>query len=669
MKPFGAVCYVYIPPEKRAKLDTVRERARLIGYADDDDTEEMAGYKVLLESSMTSLYSNDVKFSDEPITALEAGGEIDESFFGRDGDYEEPEEDADVNENDSEDEEYHTPLQSPIAQRTRSQQIESEYDDTSEEELNDTSDEEYIENMAKLILATRLTKNELPVTEQDARLSKDWLKWEKAINAEYQAMKEKQVWTEEVDELPEGVKAVMSRWVFTTKDQETLELLYKARLVAKGFTEKYGIDYDEVFAPVSKFKSIRTTIAVAAKKGWKVWQDDVKTAFLNADLTIPKWVKLPNGKFAYVKKALYGLKESPREWFNMFNSFMMKCGFTQSQADMCIFFKENIIVGLYVDDILTTGEIKEVQDFREKLKSAFKLNEKGGLASTYLGIKITQSEEKITLDQRKYVEDKLDEYREFIGDHRCCATPLPPDFQSMLLEAENSNETEPTFPYRSMVGSLVYAMMGTRFDISAAVSVVSKYCERPKKIHCDMVRRIYWYLRGNNNRGIIYDKGSVELIGYCDSSYANLENYASLSGYVYKFGGGAISWGSSRQKVIATSTSEAEYVALLPCLQECVWLKLLLKELGYQQGVVSVMEDNEACLALAKNPQNHSRTRHIQVRYHWIRQAIADGVAKLVGIKTKNQLADLFTKGLHGPQTRYLMEELGMKRLPNQGEK
>jgi len=148
-----------------------------------------------------------------------------------------------------------------------------------------------------------------------------------------------------------------------------------------------------------------------------------------------------------------------------------------------------------------------------------------------------------------------------------------------------------------------------------------------------------------------------------------LEDYVSLSGYAFMIGGAIVSWSSSRQKVVATSTSEAEYVALLPCLQECVWLKILLEELGAPQGVVPVHEDNEACIALAKNPQNHSRTRHIQTRYHWSRIAIENGVAELKVTKTKDQLADIFTKGSHGPTLRDVRTKLGMTKLSKQEEK
>ena len=160
----------------------------------------------------------------------------------------------------------------------------------------------------------------------------------------------------------------------------------------------------------------------------------------------------------------------------------------------------------------------------------------------------------------------------------------------------------------------------------------------------------------------------MKLKGYCDASYANLENYASLSGHVFILGDTAIAWSASRQPVIATSTSESEYIALLPCLQECLWIKRLLNELGYKQRTVQIFEDNEACIALAKNPQNHKRTRHIQVRYHWIRDVVRNGEVSLTPIKTDQQLADIFTKGTLGPRLRSIRAKLGLQEVSSQEE-
>jgi hypothetical protein len=704
--PFGSICYVFIPEEKRTKLEPVRERCRLIGFGDDDDSEEVAGYKLLVESDMSIIYSNDAVFKGETITELpddsyvnHLGIDIFETDFSlyepsdteNSGETlvfsEEPHQSGSVDNEvidqprrsrrrearrwnpDELDLENSIQHQMPEVNEAGDQSADESGPEIEEasEENNGISDDDYV--LLIKCFKTFRQDSAIPRTLKDVMDSSNRKEWEAAMAAEESSLIENGVYDKVYEKLPAGERAISSKWVFAKQiDTDGKFTKFKARLVGKGFMEKFGIDYDEVFAPVAKFNSIRMLIAAAAKKNWKLYQDDVKTAFLNASLEAGKWLKLPNGKFVFIVKALYGLKESPREWFKLFRQFMLDTDFTQSAADHCIFIKQDIIVSVYVDDILSAGTDEAITTFRDKLKQRFRLNEKGGLAKLYLGIAIDQTDGKITIDQIAYVKEKLIEFEEFIGQTKCSSAPLDSQFQAVLAEAEESNEYEKNFPYRQMVGSLMYAMMGTRFDIAAAVSIVSKYCSNPKKLHCDLVRKIYWYLRGNLELQLEYSQtGSTILRGWCDSSYANLENYTSLCGYVFTFNGAAISWESHRESVVTTSTSEAEYVALLPCLQDCVFLKLLLSELGFPQDIVEVMEDNEACILLAKNPQNHKKTRHIQVRYHWSRQAIADGVAKIVAVRTTAQLADIFTKGVFGPALRSARTALGL-RLRNQKE-
>ena len=214
-------------------------------------------------------------------------------------------------------------------------------------------------------------------------------------------MQENDVWDQVADDVPKGASYLETRWVFTKPNNK-----YKARLVAKGFKEKFGIDYNEVFSTVAKFVSIRVLVARAAAKRYNIFQDDIKTAFLNAPLEKGKWIKLPNKKFAFLKKAMYGLKEAPRAWYLEFAKFMKQEQFVKSKADECVFFRGNLTIGLYVGDILPTGPEKEINRFRTRLKQRFKLSEKGGFADVYLGVKINQKPQEITLDQISLIQTK-----------------------------------------------------------------------------------------------------------------------------------------------------------------------------------------------------------------------------------------------------------------------
>jgi len=240
------------------------------------------------------------------------------------------------------------------------------------------------------------------------------------------------------------IKPINCRWVYAIKYDTFGNIVkYKARLVAQGFMERFGVDYDNIFAPVANFNTIRTTFAIAASKRWTVYQDDQKTAFLNAELEKPKLIRLLSRKLAKITKALYGLKESPREWFQTYLKFMIKEAFNRSQVAPCLFFKADPIVTLYVDDTLSTGKESAVNDLRAKLRAKLKCGS-GGIAEHYLGIFVTQEKDFISLNQTQYIKDKLAEFAEFLGPNpnSQCSTPLIAQFQNLLIAADESDEVQ-----------------------------------------------------------------------------------------------------------------------------------------------------------------------------------------------------------------------------------
>jgi hypothetical protein len=213
--------------------------------------------------------------------------------------------------------------------------------------------------------------------------------------------------------------------------------------------------------------------------------------------------------------------------------------------------------------------------------------------------------------------------------------------------------------YRNMVESLMYAMTGTRFDIAFAISIVSKFLANPKKIHCDLVRHIFKYLQGNPQLYIRYRPGKVILECYADAAYANHLEYRSTLGHCITINGVLVDWSSKSQKgAPAQSSSEAEYMSAASAANNVIWFREFLKELGFNQETTTIYEDNEACIKLSKNPQDHSRTKHIQVRYHVIRQYVDDKAIQLVYVPTKSQLADSLTKSLSGSSLRSFVEVL-----------
>jgi hypothetical protein len=680
-----------VPEEKRDKLDPMRKRGRLIGYGDDFDSEEMIGYKIVLEKDQSIIYCNDVIFSKIdtfeklPNEIHNSSSSMDELF--QDDIFEDQMSEDEINDqnvtsedeiNDhdvtSEDESSEDQI-SEISEKQENEDNtiviknensvaddDSEVEDTEERGSNwwnvfgNISTANILPDGARRRAYATVSSTDIPSSLKKALECAESSHWKIAMDKEMESLKEKNAFKEIIDTLPKGSRAIKSRWVYVKKYDKNGRLdKYKARLVAKGFMEKYGIDYGDVFSPTTHSNTVRILCAIGANKNWEVFQDDQTTAFLNADLDEGKWIELPDGRFAFTMKALYGLKESPRKWFLMYRDFMLELGLTQSQVEPCLFYKDDLFVAVHVDDTMSTGKKHIVDEFRAKLKKRFKSGE-GGKANYYLAMNITQTNDYIALDQKTYIEGKLEEYKAFLGDNDRfkASVPLKTNFQKILFDAEKSMEYDSEFPYRQMVGSLVYCAIMTRFDISAAVSVVSKFLEKPKKLHCEMVRQIYWYLRGSLDFKLIYNKrhneSKIQLAAYCDSSFANLENYESLSGYIICINETPVIWKCSRSKVIVKSTQEAEYVALTPLMTDLLWGRSLLNEIGFSQKIIEIYEDNEACIALANNPQSTSKTRHIQVTYHWIRQHLESGVAKLISIRTCDQLADILTKGLHRPK-------------------
>ncbi len=282
-----------------------------------------------------------------------------------------------------------------------------------------------------------------------------------------------------------------------------------------------------------------------------------------------------------LQKTLYGLKQSPREWNEVIHKFLVSENFKQSQADSCIYVKrknENVIfVGVYVDDIISIGQGKFLNQFRTKMQQNFQMTE-GGILEWYLGVGFHQLPDKsIILDQSQYIKQKLEEFQDYIGKGGV-STPLPLDYQKCLEIAENEKYEENEFPYRKIIGSLMYAMLGTRPDLATAVSVVSKYLEKPKPSHIKLVQHILKYLKVNTNFQLHYQShGQIRIICFADAAYANDENYKSRSGYCCSLGGSLISWYSGSQSIVAQSSAEAEYYAAVSASNECIWLKQLLK--------------------------------------------------------------------------------------------
>lgn len=495
-------------------------------------------------------------------------------------------------------------------------------------------------------------------TFREALAGAQALDWRQAMQEEYDALVANETW--DAVPLPKGKNVIGSKWVLRIKRNSDGSVnKFKARFVAQGFSQVYGEDYFDTFSPVTRGTSIRCLVALAAQGGWKLHHMDVCSAFLNAEVKEEIYVRPPpgmeeelRGRVLHLRKSLYGLKQAPRNWNALLDSFLVSLDLKKSVADPCVYSKaDQVILAVWVDDMILTGsDAKAILSLKSDLKQRFKMKDEGEL-KWCLGMRISYHKDRITIDQEQYIKNMLARF----GMDECKAAPTPASLGVRLSKKDSPRTNQEalemkSIPYRSGVGSLLYASIRTRPDIASAVRAVAKFNDNPGKKHWTAVKRIFRYLKGTISHGISFSRGGRGLLGYCDSDWANDPNdRRSVSGYVFLLAGGPISWKSKAQSSVALSSCEAEYMAAASAAQEAVHLRRLLSSIGQpMQGATTMMEDNQGCIDLARNPVHHSRSKHIDLRAHFIREKVAEGVIELKYVPTAEQLADILTKAL-GP--------------------
>ncbi|GJX70172.1 transposable element [Tanacetum coccineum] len=439
--------------------------------------------------------------------------------------------------------------------------------------------------------------------------------------------------------------------------------------------QKEGIDYNEIFSPVVRHTSIRVLLSLVAHHDLELEQLDVKTAFLHGDLEEEIYMSQPEGfvvqgKEDYVckiRKSLYGLKQSPRQWYKRFDSFMVQHGFSRSAYDCCVYHKRApsgslIYLLLYVDDMLVAAkDMEEIKKLKIILNTEFDMKDLGA-ARKILGMEIIRDRKhgKLFLSQKSYIEKIISRFG--MSSAKSVNTPFSANFRLSTAYAPQSEaeiEYMSRIPYASAVGSLMYVMVCTRPDIAHAMSVVSRYMAHPGKEHWNAVKRIFRYLKGTSDVGLIYGGEREYLVaGYSDSDYAaDLDARRSLTGYVFTIGSSVVSWKATLQPSVALSTTEAEYMALTEAAKEGIWLKGLIEDLGFPQDQAIVFCDSMSAICLAKDQVYHDRTKHIDVRYHFIR---SERRIKVKKIGTKDNPADVFTKPVPLSKFRHCLDLLNI---------
>eukprot|EP00794_Sanderia_malayensis_P002751 gene2751-biopygen2271 len=518
-----------------------------------------------------------------------------------------------------------------------------------------------------------------PTNIHEALNGKHAPQWKKAIESEYKSLIKNETW--ELVDLPADKNLVGCKWVFKTKRNSDGSISrYKARLVAQGYSQEAGIDYDELYAPVARYNSIRTVLTIANALYFEIHQMDVKTAFLNGKLEQEIFMKQPDGcinkrypeKVCKLQRSLYGLKQSTRCWNQEIDGYLKLSGYTLSDADSCIYTKSKrskgdkislMITALYVDDILlATNDSDMLETEKKAMSQRFEMEDQSE-AHFCLGMAIIcdRKRKNLRISQKSYLENVLRRFG--MSECRSIATPLEAEvnYSKLSDRAEGVDIKE----LQAANGSLNYAEVPTRPDLSVAIGKLSQLMSNPSQEHWQGIKRVFRYVKGTLDYCLEYDGNStdLQLKGYADADWAgDTDTRKSTSSYVFQVAGCTISWRSQKQAIVALSSTETEYVSMSFAAQEAIWLRRLLNSLEIKKSnPCTLYEDNQGAIALSKNPTNHPRTKHIDVKYHFIRETITNKQIEIEYCETNKMIADVMTKGLPKGKFQELCLSMGIK--------
>ena len=493
--------------------------------------------------------------------------------------------------------------------------------------------------------------------------------------------------TYEIIDIPPNTTPIKGRWVFKKKPiknpnsikpnyitNSDRTIRYKARWVIQGFYQKLGVDFLETFSTTARTETWHLILIIAVNKEWSIMQYDVKNAFVHANIDTDIYTILPKGLYTnnnlyknrccYLKKALYGLKQAPRLWNQYFRKIAKHLGFTILPYDEGVYINKQsqAILIVHVDDILFIHKDKHyIKEIAKQFNIYIKLEELGEI-STFLSnnISIDYLGKTIYIDQKDYIYKLLAKYN-ITGEYTPLKLPGEPGVR--LKKNPNQADDKIVTKYQQEIGSLLYASLKTRIDIAFPVNYCARYMANPSQDHVNALLKIWRYLLYRPNIGLLYDcqGDNLYIKGYSDADWAvDLDGRRSTTSYIFSLSSdiglnNPVSWNSMLQKSVALSSCEAEYMAMKEAIKEAIYLANIFNYiniqlgLGYLPNIPTILVDNESAIKLGQNPEFHKRSKHIDIQYHYIREAIQEGKVKLTYINTKRQLADLLTKNVNGP--------------------
>jgi hypothetical protein len=512
-----------------------------------------------------------------------------------------------------------------------------------------------------------------PNTWRQAMSCKNAAHWKRAADDEIRGMQLSSSYVLVPRPTSPGSNVIDSKWVWKKKlDQFGRVKRFRARLVARGFKQIEGVDFFETFAPVMRYKSLLILLAWAAAHDYEVRHLDVPKAFLQAMLDEEIFMEQPegyhDGNRSMVWKLLrsvYGIRQAPNNWNHELNRFLLSLGFARLKSDPCIYVKRCrhsarlIVLGVFVDDIIPVfdqaDDDEEWQPVLRALQAKYQIVDTGN-ATLVLGIRLTRDRASRTLrlDHAPYIAKMLKEFQ-----MEQCNPVTTPSGSYAISKADCPAEVDVQMRalYQRIVGSLNYAAISVRPDIAFAVNTLARYLQQPGDAHLTAAKRVLRYLRHTADMGIVLggkkeERMATTITVWSDADWAtNPDNRRSITGYVIQVDGAIVSWHSKQQTIVAKSTCEAEMYALSAAVSEAKWIRMFLRELFDQLQQAPVIHtvahvDNTAAIAVSKNDVHHSRTKHIDLRHHHVREAVEKNLLRLEHVPSAEQLADILTKPL-----------------------
>lgn len=661
LRIFGSRVMVHVAKEKRQKWDKKSEEQILVGYPED-----IKGYRVYSPITKKFSTSRDVMIMEDvkslisiPVTESKECNEESLDSVG-DTSLEEAEDNMIESYVDNSDVTY----------------IPSEYEDAESTELGDSEHEKRSVRIRKkperygysnmcADIGVKVLDDASDLTVQEALAGPEKEQWLSAIREELDCFSENDAW--ELVDAPDSGAVVKCKWVLKKKYCDG-KVRYRARLVAKGFTQRPGVDYQETFSPVIRHSTLRYLFALSVQLNMDITHLDVTTAFLNGHLKENIFMQLPEcfpiadcNKVLKLKKAVYGLKQASLAWYDRVKETLCNLGYVKSKIEPCVFMKncnngKKVIVGIYVDDFLIfSNDNCETDSLIKALSNNFKIKNLGQVKQ-YLGMRVNVNRKSnvVTLDQEHYIEKLMQKFN--MSECSTAVTPI-----ECKLNLEKSNVCEDNIPYQRLIGSLMYLAVLTRPDIAYSVSYLSQFNNSYTHVHFNYAKRILRYLYKTKDYCLRYSQETPDLIGYVDADWASdAIDRRSFTGFCFMKCSSAISWESRKQRTVALSSCEAEYMALSEACREAIYLQNIEKEIIGSCNKIIVFNDSQSALKLANSHQSHKRSKHIDVKYNFIREVIDNELIETKYVETSQMPADLMTKGLSGAKHYQFMKNLGV---------